>query len=63
MDANRYTNPDSGEADPINNADPEVDNERTPRWVKVFAIVALVLVLIVLGIHLAGGGLHSHGLK
>ena len=43
--------------------DTELDDERTPRWVKVFGIIALVLVVIVLGIHLAGGGFHSHSLK
>ena len=63
MDANRWTNPNSGEADHLNDADPEVDDERTPRWVKVFGIVALILVLIVLGVHIAGGGFHSHSLK
>jgi hypothetical protein len=39
------------------------DDTRTPRWVKVFAIVAIVLVLLFVIIHLAGGGLggHTHG--
>ena len=63
MDADRPTKRDSGGADPVNDADREVDDERTPRWVKVFGIIALVLVLIVVGIHLAGGGFHSHALK
>ena len=61
--ANRSPNPDSGETDSVNDADREVDDERTPRWVKVFGIIALALVLIVVGIHLAGGGFHSHPLK
>ena len=32
----------------------------TPRWVKLLAAVAIVLLLLVLGIHLAGGGLGGH---
>ena len=32
----------------------------TPRWVKVFGIVALVLVLLFLIVHRAGGGLGGH---
>ena len=28
----------------------------TPRWVKVSGIIALVLVLLFLGLHFAGGG-------
>jgi hypothetical protein len=28
----------------------------TPAWVKVFALVVLVLVLLFVGLHLAGGG-------
>ena len=31
-----------------------------PRWVKVFGIIALVLVLLFVVTHLAGGGLGSH---
>lgn len=38
-------------------------DERTPRWVKVFGIIALALVLIVAVIHLRGGGLHGHGMR
>ena len=29
----------------------------TPRWVKVLGVVALVVVLLFLGVHLAGGGM------
>ncbi len=29
----------------------------TPRWVKVFGVVAFVVVLLFLGVHLAGGGM------
>ncbi|PYQ53808.1 MAG: hypothetical protein DMF78_08045 [Acidobacteria bacterium] len=34
----------------------------TPRWVKVFAIVAVVLGLLFVIVHLAGHGLGNHGL-
>jgi hypothetical protein len=33
----------------------------TPRWVKVFGIVALVLVLLVVIMMFAGGGRHGPG--
>ena len=32
----------------------------TPRWVKVFGIIALVLVLLFVILHLTGGGLGRH---
>lgn len=32
----------------------------TPRWVYVFGIIALVLVLLFVGMHLTGGGLGGH---
>ena len=31
-----------------------------PRWVKVFGAVALILVLMVVVVHLSGGGLGNH---
>jgi hypothetical protein len=34
----------------------------TPRWVKVFGIVVLVLVLVFLVLHLTGRGLGGHAL-
>jgi hypothetical protein len=34
--------------------------ESTPRWVKVFGIIALVLLLMVVAIHVTGGGFHGH---
>jgi hypothetical protein len=37
------------------------DDHKTPRWVRVFGIVALVLVLAFGVLHLAGGGFHGHG--
>ncbi len=32
----------------------------TPRWVKVFGIIAIVLVLLFVIMHLTGGGLGGH---
>ncbi len=32
----------------------------TPRWVKVFGIIALVVVLLFVILHLSGGGLGGH---
>lgn len=37
------------------------DEHETPRWVKVFGIVALVLVLLFALLHLLGGGFRGHG--
>jgi hypothetical protein len=34
---------------------------RTPRWVKMFGVVAIVLVVAFLILHLTGNGLHGHG--
>jgi hypothetical protein len=33
----------------------------TPRWVKAFALVTLVLALLFGALHLAGRGLGNHG--
>jgi ABC-type transporter Mla subunit MlaD len=38
-------------------SDPE---ERTPRWVYVFGIVALIVVLLFVILHLTGHGLGGH---
>jgi len=38
-------------------------DESAPRWVKVFGIIALVLIVIVVIIHLAGGGFHGHAMQ
>jgi hypothetical protein len=46
---------DGRESDPI--------DEGTPRWVKVFGLVALLVVLIVVVVHLAGGGFHGHAMR
>jgi len=39
------------------------DDERPPLWVRVFGIAALVLILIVVIVHLAGGGFHGHTMQ
>jgi hypothetical protein len=36
------------------------DDAETPRWVKVFGVVALVLVVAFALLHLAGGGFRGH---
>ena len=36
------------------------DDTRTPGWVKVFGIIVIVLVLLFVVQHLAGGGLGGH---
>ena len=35
----------------------------TPRWVYIFGIIVIVLVLVFVSLHLAGGGLGHHELK
>ena len=34
---------------------------RTPRWVYVFGIIALVVIVLFVILHLAGGGFRGHG--
>jgi len=46
-------------ADPRPNSDPN-DETATPRWVRVFGIIAAVLILLFIGFHLAGGGFQGH---
>ncbi|NWF24705.1 hypothetical protein HW130_00200 [Streptomyces sp. PKU-EA00015] len=36
------------------------DDEGAPRWVKVSAAIAIVLVAVFLIVHLAGGGMTGH---
>lgn len=36
------------------------DAEGVPRWVKAFAIAALVLLAVLVVLHLAGGGMGQH---
>jgi hypothetical protein len=45
-------------------ADSDVDRPsatKTPRWVKIFGIVALVLLHVFAILHLTGNGLGGHG--
>jgi hypothetical protein len=53
-------------AEPPPNADTGAGRERestngTPRWVKVFGIIALVVVLLFVILMFAGGGRHGPG--
>jgi hypothetical protein len=44
-------------------ADPPLDgisNAGTPRWVKVFGIIAIVLLVVFIILHLTGNRLGSH---
>lgn len=43
-------------ADPPHETYPSVDEPKTPRWVKVFGLIALVLVLLFAAVHLTTGG-------
>ena len=39
-----------------------MEDTRTPRWVKVFGVVALILILLIVVLHLTGnslGGFHG----
>lgn len=36
------------------------DDDRAPRWVKVSAAVAVLLVVVFVIVHLAGGGMAGH---
>ncbi len=38
------------------------DDTSTPRWVKVFGIIIIVLVLLFVILHLTGGGFSGHTL-
>ena len=40
---------------------PEPGEHRTPRWVKITGIIALIVVLVLLGVLLFGGGQHGPG--
>jgi hypothetical protein len=39
---------------------PDTGDEGAPRWVKVFGIIGIVLVLVFIIMHLAGLGLGGH---
>ncbi|MET0397353.1 MAG: hypothetical protein ABW277_11055 [Longimicrobiaceae bacterium] len=47
-------------ADPPHPPDPG-DFPGTPRWVKVSGVLAIAFVLVVVAVHLAGGGFRHHG--
>jgi hypothetical protein len=49
------------EPDSDGDADDAAERGSTPRWVKVFALVALVLVLLLVVLLLTGRGNHSPG--
>jgi hypothetical protein len=36
------------------------DTDYTPRWAKVFGIVVVVLIVLFVVLHIAGGGLGGH---
>ncbi|MBT2398759.1 hypothetical protein [Streptomyces sp. ISL-100] len=38
----------------------DADGEGAPRWVKVSAAIAVVLVAVFVIVHLAGGGMAGH---
>jgi hypothetical protein len=40
--------------------EPEPPTTGAPRWVKVFGVIALALVVVFLIVHLAGGGFSNH---
>ena len=50
---------------PASGKDPEnrVPVEATPRWVKVFGIAAGIVILLVVVMHLLGGGFHDHTIR
>jgi hypothetical protein len=54
----RHSQP--GYPDPDRNGGVQLDREATPRWVKIFGIIALVLVLLFIVLHLTGRGLGGH---
>ncbi len=45
---------------PDSNRDTGPDTDNTPRWVKVFGIIAIILVLLFVVLHLTGHGLGGH---
>lgn len=59
--ANRPPYPDAGEDTDTVGPDREVTTPR-PRWVKVFAIIAIVVAVLLVGLKLTGlGGNHGPG--
>jgi hypothetical protein len=49
---------DAMDDSPPRSAPPE--DEGAPRWVKVSAVVAVVFVVVLVIVHLAGGGMVGH---
>ena len=43
------------------NLEPDPDLASTPRWVKVFGIIAVLGILLFVGLMLFGGGRHGPG--
>ena len=39
----------------------DLPETKRPRWVKVFALVAIAFVVLFAIVHLVGGGMHGHG--
>jgi hypothetical protein len=39
----------------------KLDNEATPRWVKLFGVAAILFVVAFIVLHLAGLAPHGHG--
>ena len=59
--AAKLDSPDSRRRDSNDNDDNDRESVAgTPRWVKLFGLAAVVVVLLIIGIHLAGGGLGGH---
>ena len=57
---NPRSNEDPGD---VTRAPSIAHDESAPRWVKVFGIVALIVIVIVVIVNLAGGGFHGHGMQ
>jgi hypothetical protein len=60
--ADRPPAPDPGDARERDPAPGEAgEDAATPRWVVAFGIVGVVLILVFVAVHLAGGGFRGHG--
>lgn len=46
---------------PDYNGDPDRDIERTPRWVFIFAAIAIIVIVLFVVLLIAGGGSHGPG--
>ncbi len=58
------SDPDSSDgtsdADDDTGMEPGGESTSTPRWVRVFGIIAIVLMLVFVVVHLLGGGFRGH---